>query len=200
MLERLGAICFVSRIWWAQMRTSVSSTSPTTRRHRTIMHCRSSSSEVCREVLQALASHTWSHSIDIASTDAFANYLNTPDSVANPNIDRGNSDFDVRHAFTAGVTYNLPSPGWNNVAHAALGGWSVDGFIFALSAPPEDIVGAISFASGVALAARPNVVEGVPLELYGSQYPGGKIFNSAALTAAPSGQQGDFGRNVLRAF
>jgi hypothetical protein len=65
--------------------------------------------------LQALASYTWSHSIDIASTDAFANYLNTPRSVANPNIDRGNSDFDVRHAFTAGVTYNLPSPGWKNI-------------------------------------------------------------------------------------
>jgi hypothetical protein len=29
--------------------------------------------------LQALASYTWSHSIDIASTDAFANYLNTPE-------------------------------------------------------------------------------------------------------------------------
>jgi hypothetical protein len=38
----------------------------------------------------------------------------------------------------------------------------------------------------------------VPMELYGSQYPGGKIFNSAAFSAPPAGQQGDFGRNVLR--
>ena len=36
--------------------------------------------------------------------------------------------------------------------------------------------------------------------LYGAGYPGGKIFNSAAFTAAPAGQQGDFGRNVLRGF
>jgi hypothetical protein len=150
--------------------------------------------------LQALASYTYSHSIDIASTDAFANYLNTPLSLANPNIDRGNSDYDIRHAFTGGVTYSLPSPAWNNVAHAALGGWSVDSFIFARSAPPDDIVGATSFASGIALAARPNVVPGVPLELYGSQYPGGKIFNSAAFTPAAAGHQGDFGRNVLRGF
>jgi hypothetical protein len=150
--------------------------------------------------LQALASYTFSHSIDIASTDAFANYLNTPSLVANPNIDRGNSDFDIRHSFTAGVTYSLPSPRWNKFALATLGGWSLDSFILARSAPPVDIVGAINFAAGVALASRPNVVPGVPLVLYGSQYPGGKIFNPAAFTAAPAGEQGDFGRNVLRGF
>ena len=36
--------------------------------------------------------------------------------------------------------------------------------------------------------------------LYGSQYPGGKAFNPAAFTLPPTGQQGDFGRNVLRGF
>ncbi len=41
---------------------------------------------------------------------------------------------------------------------------------------------------------------GVPLELSSSQYAGGKIFNKAAFTPAPAGQQGDFGRNVLRGF
>jgi len=41
---------------------------------------------------------------------------------------------------------------------------------------------------------------GVPLELFGTQYPGGKIFNKAAFAAPPTGQQGDFGRNVLRGF
>jgi len=55
-------------------------------------------------------------------------------------------------------------------------------------------------ASGTALYPRPNVNPGVPLELYGSQYPGGKIFNGAAFAAAPPGQQGDLGRNVLRGF
>jgi WD40-like Beta Propeller Repeat len=91
--------------------------------------------------LQALASYTFSHSIDIASTDAFATYLNTPASIANPNIDRGNSDFDIRHSFSAGITYDLPSPESNKIAHAALGGWSVDSFIFARTAPPSrDVV------------------------------------------------------------
>ena len=36
--------------------------------------------------------------------------------------------------------------------------------------------------------------------LYGAQYPGGKAFNPAAFTPAPVGQQGDFGRDVLRGF
>ena len=150
--------------------------------------------------LQALASYAWSHSIDIASTDAFANYLNTPTSVANPNVDRGDSDFDIRSSFTAGVTYNLPSPAWRSVARAALGDWSVDSFVLARTAPPVDVIGALEFGNGIALYPRPDVVPGVPLVLYGSQYPGGKILNIAAFTAPSTGQQGDFGRNVLRGF
>jgi hypothetical protein len=40
----------------------------------------------------------------------------------------------------------------------------------------------------------------MPLELFGPQYPGGKSFNAAAFSPAPTGQQGNFGRNVLRGF
>jgi len=150
--------------------------------------------------LQGLASYTFSHSIDNASTDAFANYLNTPGGGNYQSVDRGDSDFDIRHSFTAGFTYDLPSPGSQKFVRSAFGGWSVDTFILARSAPPVDVIGSIYFAYGTALAPRPNVNPGVPLELFGSQYPGGKIFNSAAFSAAPAGQQGDFGRNVLRGF
>jgi len=76
----------------------------------------------------------------------------------------------------------------------------VNSFVFARSAPPVDVAGAISFAAGTGLRYRPNVSPGVLLELFGSQYPGGKIFNKAAFTAASAGQQGNFGRNVLRGF
>jgi hypothetical protein len=150
--------------------------------------------------LQALASYSFSHSIDSASTDAFANYLNTPRTLANPNIDRDDSDFDIRHAFTAGVTYDLPSPRLDKAARAILGGWSLDGFALARTAPPVDVVNPTFHAAGISLAPRPNVNPGVALELFGSGYPGGKIFNKGAFTAAPTGEQGDFGRNVLRAF
>jgi hypothetical protein len=150
--------------------------------------------------LQALASYTFSHSIDIASTDAFANYLNTPGFLTSPNLDRGNSDFDIRHSFTTGVTYDLPSAGSHKVTRTILGGWSLNGFLLARSAPPVNVIGGIFFAAGTVLYPRPNLNPGVPLELYGSQYPGGKILNEAAFGAAPAGQQGDFGRNALRGF
>ena len=150
--------------------------------------------------LQALASYTFSHSIDDASTDAADNYLSAPGTFANPKLDRGHSDFDIRHAFTSGLTYQVPSPAPGALAHAVLGGWSLDAFVLARSAPPVDLVGGLFEAYGTALYPRPDVVPGVPVALYGSGYPGGRIFNSAAFTAAPPGQQGDFGRNVLRGF
>ena len=150
--------------------------------------------------LQGLASYSFSHSIDSASTDAFANYLNTPSGLANPNVDRGDSDFDIRHTFTAGTTYNLPVPGSNRFAQELLRGWSADGFVSARSAPPVDITEAIFRGNGIDFYPRPNLNRSVPLELFGSGYPGGKVFNKQAFTPALSGQQGNFGRNVLRGF
>ncbi len=148
--------------------------------------------------VQGIASYTLAHSLDSASTDAVT-YRSTP-GASGADADRADSDFDIRHSFTAGLTYLLPAFGSNKVVRAAFDGWSVDAFVLARSAPPVDILGAIVFAGSTALASRPNVNAGVPLELIGSQYPGGKIFNRAAFTAAAPGQQGNLGRNVLRGF
>jgi hypothetical protein len=148
---------------------------------------------------QALASYTWSHSTDIASTDAVTHF-NTPGLIDDPNRDRGDSDFDIRHSFSGGVTYALPSPAAGAAARAILANWSVDAFVLARSAPPVDVVGALSITGNVVLSARPNVNPGVPQVLYGDQYPGGMILNGAAFTPAPGGQQGDLERNVLRGF
>ena len=151
--------------------------------------------------LQALGSYTWSHSIDSVSTDAFAQSVDLPNAPVNPSTDRGNSDFDIRNSLTAGATYNLPSPQANAVARAVFAGWSVNSFALARSAPPVDVVvPTLEFLQGVEFFLRPNLNPGAPLVLYGSGYPGGKIFNSAAFTPPPSGEQGNFGRNVLRGF
>jgi hypothetical protein len=72
------------------------------------------------------------------------------------------------------------------------------------------------FVDGISLYPRPKVVAGIPLVIYGSQYPEGRIINNTpgavaggcpdgSVSVGPfcppqPGQQGDFGRNVLRAF
>jgi hypothetical protein len=145
--------------------------------------------------LQALASYSFSHSIDIASTDAAFAELDPLGSVTNPKVDRGDSDFDIRHSFTAAVTYDLPILG-----KRILENWSLDNVVIIRSAPPADIVGAQISAGVAVFMPRPDINPGLPLVLYGSQYPGGKAFNPAAFTPASSGRQGDLGRNVLRGF
>lgn len=147
--------------------------------------------------LQALAAYTFSHSIDNASNDSG---LFTPPNQANSDVDRGSSDFDVRHSLTGALTYNIPAPAASTHVQAILGNWSVDTFIFTRSAAPVNIYGAASVVAGIESQARPDVIAGEPLYLYGPQYPGGKAFNAGAFAAPVSGQQGDFGRNVLRGF
>jgi Carboxypeptidase regulatory-like domain/TonB dependent receptor len=142
-----------------------------------------------------LLSYTWSHSIDnLSSDDEQLAVDSTVESLAeyyHPNIDRGSSDFDIRHSLNGSLIAPLPSP--RHVIPAILfRNWSANSIFFARSALPTDIL-APDFE-------RPDLVPGVPLYLYGSQYPGGKRYNAAAFTDPPDGMQGDLGRNVLRGF
>lgn len=152
--------------------------------------------------LQALASYSWSHSID--NIPNLLNAIGTfPQLQYAPSRDRGPSDFDVRHAFSASVSYNIPWKSDNGVLRAILGDWSVDGITKDYSAPPVDLVGENPFVAiglGAPSVPRPNLVPGVPLYLHGSQFPGGKAFNPAAFTTPAPGVQGTLSRNVLRGF
>lgn len=157
---------------------------------------------------QGLASYSWSHSIDTASaSSAVGNKANALVSAVDPNSNRAASDFDIRHEFSAGITYDIPTLAANAVGKAIVSGWSLETVIQIRSAPPVDIYNSKfstllnSFAN-----VRPDVVPGVPLYLYGNVYPGGVAFNPAAFTNPPTSsggtpiRQGNFGRNVLRGF
>ena len=155
--------------------------------------------------LQILTSYTWSHSIDSGSTDS-----GVGSSPNDPNRDRGNSDFDVRHAFSAAVTYGLPSPRDSKFAKAIFGNWFVDGVVSARSAVPVDLFTAGAFIGGVQTIVRPDIIPGIPLYLDDPLAPGGFRFNNTInpsrptckgpFCPAPAGRQGTFGRNVLRGF
>jgi hypothetical protein len=151
--------------------------------------------------LQALASYTWSHSIDIFSGDA-----NSTVDEKNLNLrqERGASDFDVRHAVSAAVSYNVPTPFRNEVAGAILRNWSIDSLFTARSSTPVDITSRRDIGFGT-FSFRPDVNQGVPLYIADPLSPGGKRINPAAFTipsfpAGVVGRQGTLGRNVLRGF
>ena len=157
--------------------------------------------------LQVLSSYTWSHSMDDGSVGTYgygSNFVPGLGSASN----RGPSDFDCRNAFSAGITYNVPSPKTNPFGDAILKGWSVESVIQAWSAPPVNVFySEIQTLFGAETEVRPDVVVGQPLYLYGSQYPGGKALNPAAFISPPLDpttgaplRQGDLGRNALRGF
>jgi Carboxypeptidase regulatory-like domain/TonB dependent receptor-like, beta-barrel len=147
--------------------------------------------------LQALASYTWSHSIDIASNDSASG--STP---VEPRLDRGNSDFDVRHSFNAAVTYDIPAPAFGAVAGTILRNWSVDTIITARSAPPVDLIAGnfFDFTGGVQTQVRPDLIIGIPLYVHDPNVAGGRRFNRTAFADPPAGRQGTLGRNALRGF
>lgn len=148
--------------------------------------------------LQALASYTWAHSLDNVSNEAQGTF---PSPQYNPHLDWGPSDFDIRSSLSGSVSYSIPIRTENRAARAILGNWSIDGILKDRSAVPVDIL-TLNPSGNIlgTIIARPNLVAGQPLYLYGPQYPGGRAFNRAAFVAPLAGQQGILGRNVLRGF
>jgi hypothetical protein len=153
--------------------------------------------------LQTLVSYTWAHTIDDVSSDG--NYQNVPPGAEPVSLDRGPSDYDIRHTFSAAVSYDIPRP-HNGVLKQILGNWSTDSIIYARSSLPVNVVtgnnpfpGTLLF--GANSVQRPNLVPGAPFYLHPSGAPGGKIINAAAFsTPVPATAQGDLGRNALRGF
>jgi hypothetical protein len=144
---------------------------------------------------QTLGSYTWSHSIDNASTTFNSNQLL-----------RSVSDFDIRNNFQVAMIYNMPVAFPGRWPGKLVANWSADARISARSALPVDVnAGRVTSLTGFSEYLRPNLVPGVPLYLYGSAYPGGRIFNYYAFqkpsaTIVASGLNGNAPRNLLQAF
>jgi hypothetical protein len=148
--------------------------------------------------LQALASYTWSHSIDIATIESSNHASST---AVDPKTDRGSSGLDVRHAFSAGFTYEIPKPRVNRITGILARNWSLDGIFFARTATPA---GAIAPSApqlfGVRTVTRPDLIAGVPIYISDPTVAGGRRINRAAFKTPPAGRQGTLGRGVLRGF
>ena len=142
--------------------------------------------------LQALASYTWSHAIDSVSNDTGTTF----------NIQRGNSDHDIRHNFTLAAVYNVPANYQHRLERTLLGDWTVDLLAVARSAFPYTPAGPTSVdpVSGNEVTGELNW-NGQNPYVYASGIPGGKQLNPAdfSVTSSSTGI-GDLPRNMLRAF
>jgi hypothetical protein len=140
--------------------------------------------------LQALASYTWSHAIDFGST-----------AQALP-LQRGNSAFDVRNNFQAGLSWDLPIINDESFAHILLNGWGIDDRLSTRSAFPITLAGneVTDPATGNIVEGGLNFVAGQPIYVRGSQYPGGRAINKSAFSLPATGIVGNAPRNFVRGF
>jgi hypothetical protein len=127
-------------------------------------------------------------------------------------LNRGSSDFDVRHSFNAALTYNLPVLGPKTLTKGILGNWAVDAIFAARSAAPVDVTYSRNLGFG-SFQFRPDLVQGVPLYLDNSTAPGDRVINNTRATVPGNPnpeigpfirpvetRQGTLGRNALRGF
>jgi hypothetical protein len=138
--------------------------------------------------VHALASYTWSHCIDVAS------------SYGSLQLTRGNCDMDVRHNFQGGVSWDLPGVKSNKLARALVNNWGIDTRLIARSGFPVLLLGRtmIDPATSNMFFAGLDLVPNQPIYLYGSQFPGGRTINPAAFSFPIGTNLGNAPRNLAR--
>ena len=167
--------------------------------------------------LQFEAAYTYSHSLDDASSASLGS-ANNGDfrDQTNPDLDYGNSDFDIRHRFVLSYMYDLPfghgkllGKSASGVLDQIIGNWQLAGIFsaatgnwYTVSDASGNPGGADCGGTVVWNCARPNLVPG--------QNPNGKpcptagagaLFNTCAFSdlapAVQPGTFGDAGRNIV---
>jgi hypothetical protein len=158
--------------------------------------------------LSLLAAYTWSKSIDDASNFfTSAGDPNFPQDSLNTRAERGRSNWDVRHRFTVGYTYDLPfgrggkwlsDEGW---VTSVLSGWQTMGIVTLQTGRPftvalhPDIDNSNTGRSTLGFGAndRPNVLRNPAL----SDRSPERWFDQTAFAFPPFGSFGNAGRNII---
>ncbi|MGQ0540657.1 MAG: TonB-dependent receptor domain-containing protein, partial [Blastocatellia bacterium] len=147
--------------------------------------------------LQTIVSYTWAKAIDDVSDETITGI---PLQNAATGLERGPANFDVRHNFTAAISYDLPTWKANSLTKAIFGGWAVDSIMRARSGLPFSVISQSFDPLNIGTTRRVNLLGGVPIWLVDSSLPGGRKLNAAAFSAPQLGFQGTLGRNSLRSF
>ncbi len=146
--------------------------------------------------LTVQAAYTLSSSTDTSSSAAL--FL-LPAERFDPAQDRGPSDFDHRHAFSAALSWTIPAPRGPAWWRAVGGSWGLDAIVHARSGTPFTVTGNRQTPIGF-VALRPDLVPGAPLWLSDASAPGGRRLNPGAFIFGPDARQGSMPRNALRGF
>ena len=154
--------------------------------------------------LQLIASYTWAHAIDNGSS---VNLPNPYTNVYNPDLDRGNSDFDMRHDFSTALGYEVPGThGENRPLGTLTNGWALASIFRANSAVPVNVT---TGDFGFGLSGNPDSANQRPQHRARSAFlplwfrvPRWQAYQSGCLRGLRlrSFTQGDLPRNALRGF
>jgi len=140
----------------------------------------------------ASLSYAWSHSIDNGSQDSGV-FLIHPGYQLDET--RASSNFDVRHALAAALSYRVPR--WSHL-NRALADWTVSGILRARSGFPVDLdTGEQALGQSFYNVGHPDRVPGVPEWISNPSVGGGRRLNPAAFATPPSTRQGTLGRNTI---
>jgi hypothetical protein len=148
-----------------------------------------------------LLGYTWSHSIDTASRGSGGSWHQNAYQLRE---DRGSSDFDVRHRFTASYVYELPVgtgkrylSGAGKLANAFVGGWQLNGITTFMSG---------NYFSVTVSGDRANV-GGYPFQRANRSCDGNlsrgdrtidAYFYTSCFSLTPLGTFGNSGRNIIQ--
>ena len=150
----------------------------------------------------ALASYTWSKSIDDASNFfSSAGDPNFPQNSYNVAAERGRSNFDVSHRLSVSYSYAFPHRFVEGMAGKLLNGWETFGIVtlqtgrpFTVALLPEiDNSGTGRSILGFGTNDRPNLIGNPEL----SNPTTSQWFNTAAFAFSAPGTFGNAGRNIV---
>ncbi len=143
-----------------------------------------------RKGFTANVNYTYSHSLDDASS------VGTPTNSYNLKNDYGPSTFDVRHAMTSFLSYDLPH--WTNFAKPLTNGWQLNALLTFTGGSPINITAGTNVSGTsegkdrVDLVGNPYANVPVLTNTLAVQY-----FNPAAFAKPAAGTFGNLGRDVL---
>lgn len=117
--------------------------------------------------LTSSVNYNWSHSIDNASDGFdFVPQATQPDNSRRPDLERANSNFDVRQRFSWNFGYKLPGSSW---MPKLTSGWALDGIATLMTGTPVNLITFGGDSSGAdfngsnEFLGRPDII-GNPLQ------------------------------------